>query len=260
MKSAHGRAIFAAAVFALSSYANARDQSFTGYSRDVRSGALLYVESHYVANEGRSDETRVVLYLCSAGGAAFGRKELTYGSTRQEPRFVFRDARSGYEEGLRRTPAGLQVFQRDNQRSKMRQAAVPANIVIVSDAGFDEFVRLHWNDLEAGKAVKFPFLIPSRLDYLNFRVVKHGEVVIEGEPASVIRLNLSGFLGWFLPYIDVSYRKNDRVLMRYKGLSNVRDVEGNNHTVQIDFPTRERRTTVVDLAAVRAQQLVSRCP
>lgn len=260
MKSAHGRAVLAAAALALAGPAHAGDQSFTSYARDVRSGALLYVESHYVRNAGQSDETRVVLYRCSAGGPAFARKELSYGSTRQEPLFLYVDARSGYQEGLRRTGAGLQVFQRENPRSKMREAAVPANIVIVSDAGFDEFVRLHWADLEAGKAVKFPFLIPSRLDHLNFRIAKQGESVIEGVPVSVIRLNLSGLLGWFLPYIEVSYRKSDRVLMRYKGLSNVHDAKGTNYTAQIDFPARERLSAPVDLAAEKAQPLVSRCP
>jgi hypothetical protein len=49
--------------------------------------------------------------------------------------------------------------------------------------------------------------------------------------------------------------------MRYKGLTNVRDTEGNNLVAQIDFPSRERQTVpAVDLAAQKAVKLVSRCP
>lgn len=242
------------------SIANASDQSFTSYARDLRSGKLLYVESHYVRNAQQLDESRVVLYRCSAGGPPFARKELNYGTTREQPVFSYRDARSGYTEGLKREVTGMQVFARDSAQAPLRQATAPANIHFVADAGFDEFVRQHWADLEAGNSVTFPFLIPSRLDYLTFKITKHGETVVEGSTASVIRLNPSGFLGWFLPYIEVTYRKSDRVLMRYKGLTNVRDDAGDNHTAQIDFPLRERLGTTVDLAAVNAIPLISRCP
>jgi hypothetical protein len=239
----------------------AADQVFTGYARDLESKRLLYIESHFVRGAGTVGEQRVVLYRCPSGTDSFARKELEYGAAREEPQFTLLDARSGYTEGLRRTAQGLEVFQRASATAQVRRAKVPANVAIVSDAGFDEFVRKHWAELEAGRTVRFPFLVPSRLDFLTFKVKKHNEETIEGAPASVIRLNLSGVLGWFLPYIEVSYRKSDRVLMRYKGLTNVRDTDGNNLIAQIDFPARERQTVpAVDLAEQKAVKLVSRCP
>ena len=237
----------------------AADLQFNGFARD-RDGKPLYVEAHYVRNAGAVGESRVVMYRCAAGGSAFARKELTYGKLREEPEFMFTDARSGYVEGLRQTAQGPRVFQQENARSPRREAPVPANVAIVADAGFDEFVRQHWSELEAGKTVRFPFLVPSRLDYLSFKVKKHHETTIEGATASVIRLNLSGVLGWFLPYIEVSYRKSDRVLMRYDGISNIRDDVGRNHIAVIEFPLRERRAVpTVDLVKLRAEPLVSRC-
>ncbi|MBM4199465.1 MAG: hypothetical protein FJ198_07225 [Gammaproteobacteria bacterium] len=179
---------------------------------------------------------------------------------REEPEFSFIDARRGYLEGLRRTTQGPLVFHQENTRAPRREATVPAKTVIVSDAGFDEFVRKHWAELETGKSVRFPFLIPSRLDYLNFKVKKHHEAKIEGATASVIRLNLSGVLGWFLPYIEVSYRKTNQVLMRYEGLTNIHDDNNENLVAIIEFPLRERRTVpAVDLLKLRAETLVSRC-
>ncbi|MFM7432753.1 MAG: hypothetical protein ACKO3O_04585 [Gammaproteobacteria bacterium] len=240
--------------------AMATDLQFTGYARSRDDGRLLYVESHHVRNAGAVGETRIVMYRCSIDGPAFARKELTYGSVREEPEFSFTDARRGYLEGLRRTTQGPLVFQQENARAPRREAKVPANTVIVADAGFDEFVRKHWAELEAGKSVRFPFLIPSRLDYLSFKVKKHDEVKIDGATASVIRLNLSGVLGWFLPYIDVSYRKTDRVLMRYEGLTNIHGDNNGNLVAIIEFPLRERRTVpAVDLLKLRAETLVSRC-
>lgn len=237
----------------------ASDLQFLGLARD-REGKPLYVEAHAVRNAGAVGETRIVMYRCAAGGPAFARKELTYGKLREEPEFTFTDARTGYVEGLRQTAQGPRVFQQENARSPRREAPVPANVAIVADAGFDEFVRQHWDELEAGKTVRFAFLVPSRLDYLSFKVKKHHETKIEGATASVIRLNLSGVLGWFLPYIEVSYRKSDRLLLRYDGLSNIRDEAGRNHIAIIEFPLRERRTVpAVDLVKLRAEPLVSRC-
>ena len=243
--------------------ATAADLTFTGYARALETRALLYVESHYVRAAGQPGETRVVMYRCASGGAAFARKELRYGEVREEPEFSFLDARSGYAEGLRRAPRGPQVYQRESARAPQREAAVPANVVVVSDAGFDEFVRRHWRELEAGRTVRFPFLIPSRLDFMSFKVKKHGEATIEGAPSSVIRLNLSGVLGWFLPYIEVSYRKADQVLLRYEGLTNIRDAAGENLVARIDFPEAERRVLAAGTAPLEAQRaapLVARCP
>ncbi len=239
----------------------AEDLSFTGYARDRQSGELIYVESHLVRGFGKVGETRIVSYRCSADGPAFARKELTYGAVREEPEFTFVDARSGYTEGLRRTTDGPRVFQQDDARSPRREARIPPNAVIVSDAGFDEFVRKHWAELEAGKTVRFPFLIPSRLDFLNFKVKKHRDTRVNDMPASAIRLNLSGVLGWFLPYIEVTYRKSDQTLLRYEGLTNIRKDDGGNHVAVITFPPRERKTlAAVDLARARSETLVARCP
>ena len=125
--------------------------------------------------------------------------------------------------------------------SKYSPAGAPIEVSISQHAG------------EAGKTVRFPFLIPSRLDSLTFKVRKHADRTVEGAPASVIRLNLSGVFGWLLPFIEVSYRKADQVLLRYEGLTNIRDAEGGNRVAVIRFPPAERRAaTGVDLTRLRA--------
>jgi hypothetical protein len=253
-----GLLLVTAAGLARSGDSRASDLSFQGYARDLSSGRILYVESHAVHAAGTPEETRVVLYRCPKG-EAFARKELRYGALRAAPDFTFTDARFGHIEGLRGKAPERQVFDQPRSGEPLRSRPVTGGADLVADAGFDEFVQQHWRELESGDAVRFPFLVPSRLDTLTFKVRKHGETLIEGANASVIRLNLSGFLGWFLPYIEVSYRKSDRVLMRYKGITNVWDEKGDNHTAQIDFPGGERRTAPVDLELDRAVTLVTHC-
>jgi len=253
-------ALITGAIVISSPQASASDQQFVGYARSRTDGRPLYVESHHVRRAGEIGEARIVMYRCSAAGPPFARKELTYGTSRETPNFTFSDARSGYGEGLRRTAQGWRVFQQDNPRSLRREAMVSTDTALVSDAGFDEFIRKYWTEFEAGKTVRLPFLVPSRLDYLTFKVKKHREYKIEGAVVSIIRPNLSGVFGWFLPYIEVSYRKNDRVLKRYEGLTNIRGSDGQNLVAIIEFPTRERRSGVEsDFVKLRAEPLVPRC-
>jgi hypothetical protein len=161
--------------------AGASDASFTGYARSLDRRDLLYVESHAISGAGTAAETRVVLYRCAVGSAPFARKELTYGADRIAPAFAFDDARSGFSEGLTRNARGLEVFNRAGPNAKRRSETIERASTLVADAGFDEFVRARWDSLERGVAVELPFLVPSRLDSVNFKVRKVSEAIIEGE-------------------------------------------------------------------------------
>jgi hypothetical protein len=242
-----------------SAVASAADGTFTGYARSLDTGELLYVESHAVHAAATAGETRVVLYRCAAGAAPFARKELEYGTDRLAPAFNFEDARSGFFESLERDGRRLTVSARAGAHAAPRFATLIAAGALVADAGFDDFVRARWEALERGASVQVPFLVPSRLDSVQFRVRKVAQKLIAGEAASVIRLSLAGPLGWFLPDIDVSYRQRDRRLMRYRGLTNIRDAGGSLLEAQIDFPDADRSAAAPDLAAWRALPLVSRC-
>lgn len=237
--------------------APAADLTFAGRARDLESGALLYVESHAVSGFGGPRESRVVSYLC-ANGALFARKTLDFGAARLAPAFALDDARSGVSEGLERDARGLSVFTQE--RGAIPRSKSLGNIPdMVADAGFDEFVRARWEALESGAALVVPFLVPSRLDTVKFRVRKTGETVIAGQTASVFRLSLASLLGWFVPDIDVSYRKGDRRLLRYRGLTNLRDGTGAMISAQIDFSDADRSESAVDLAALRARPLTGSC-
>ena len=151
----------------------------------------------------------------------------------------------------------MRVFER-TRGAALRSKRIQSTD-LVADAGFDEFVRARWESLESGDALVVPFLVPSRLDTVKFRVRKAGETTIDGQAASVIRLSLASPLGWFLPDIDVSYRRSDRRLLRYRGVTNIRDDTGDMISAQIDFAEADRSAAAVDLEALRAMPLARGC-
>jgi hypothetical protein len=156
----------------------------------------------------------------------------------------------------------VQVFvQEAAEKSMERETLREVPPDLVGDAGFDSFVRDHWEQLVAGETLRFNFLVPSRLGYLAFKVRQIGEERIGDRPVRVFRLALGGLLGLVVSGIDVAYDSESRILMRFEGLSNVRDAEGDNYVARIDFPADARRSEPGPdaLEAARSVTLATAC-
>jgi hypothetical protein len=250
----------ATCLLALSGATCAQSLQYDGIAYAIDSEAVLYRESHLLraAREDAPAE-RVVLYRCP-DGAPFARKRVVYGADGAAPSFELEDARLGYREGVRTTGETREVFVQRESGAAEKRGPLPDAEGLVADAGFDAFVQRHWDELQRGETVRFPFLVPSRLDYFNFKVSKDGEVEVDGQPASVIRLALGSWWAFLLPHIDVVYGNQDRTLLRFVGLTNVRDEEGDNLKARIEFPRDSRRPLEEGaVAAALALPLVAAC-
>jgi hypothetical protein len=80
----------------------------------------------------------------------------------------------------------------------------------------------------------------------------------EDSGIAVFRLEVAGFLKWVAPRIDVSYSAEDHVLVRYEGLSGLRDQKGENLRATIVFRATDRRGS--DAAAFTAAQYAPIAP
>jgi hypothetical protein len=218
--------------------------TYSGVATSRRSSDFLYGEHHVLSFRGGRLAQRVVLYTCR-DGSAFARKNVTYVQP-LAPDFLVEDATNGMREGIRTEAAGRVVFFRETARSPEKTGPLPAVPGLVADAGFDEFVQGHWSQLTGGTALEMRFLVPSRLSDYGFQVQRLRSETVLGAPVEVFRLRLSGFWGWLLPGIDVYYSVTDHVLVRYDGLSDLRDGSGNNFKATIDFPPKDRHAASED--------------
>jgi len=234
-------------------------QAYQGYAYASGEHRLLYQETHWLYSAGGS-ERRLVLYSCP-DGEPFERKNVDTAPGAITPDIDLFDARNGYHEGVRTRDGRREVFQQVNAQAPERHAALasPPNAVI--DAGFDAFVRAHWDALSAGGMSPVPFLVPSELGYLNFSArLLRDEDARDGQ-LRWFRLSLASWYGFVLPHIDIAYDKRTQQLREYKGVSNIRDRKGRNLNVLIQFPPSERRTDVSDAEVDRAMHrpLTGRC-
>ena len=243
--------LFLGVLTLLAGGAKASDEylAYFGIATAQRTGKMLYGENHVLHyQDGRLSE-RVVLYTCP-DGTPFARKTSTYANP-LAPDFLLEDMTNGVREGVRagdRPGSPRSIFFRASQGELEKSAPLPALNELVIDSGFDEFIRRNWDALVASGSLPLQFLVPSRLEAMSFRLQHLRNGIEEGVPTEVFRLKLQGIAGWIAPSIDVSYSERDHVLVRYEGMSNLRDNGGENFRVDITFRLRDRKPS--DPAAV----------
>ncbi|MFM6989011.1 MAG: hypothetical protein ACKOXG_10160 [Arenimonas sp.] len=209
-----------------------------GQARDPDTRRLLYTESHWTRFEAGLPVRRTVLYRCP-DGTAFARKEISYAPSTLAPAFRFTDVRLGYQEGLRWRDGRPELWTsgRDGERAQ----TLANRTDLVADAGFDMFIRSRWPQLSAGERQSLRFAVPSRLASYGFNLRRSAAVRYREQPAQTFRLGLDGLAGLVAPEIEVTYGRDSRRLLRFKGPSNILDDGGEKPLkTLIEFPVSDR--------------------
>lgn len=218
-----------------------------GLAYDLDSGELLYSEHHRDVYDGERVLRSTVTYK-DVEGDAFAEKRIDFTAGRTMPDFSLANRRTGHREGSQRAGELLAISHRKVETKKFKTVEVSAPMTGIIDAGFDRFVEDYWDELAGDKIVVRPFLVPSRFDFLDFRIRKLKEDMKFGRRTLVFRMEPNGLLlrTLMVDPIDITYDAQKRILMRYQGISNMRDTKGENYKVWIEFPM-DRREVLSDV-------------
>lgn len=180
-----------------------------GKAYDRETGALLYREQHH-CDAGHS---RCTVFYRDAAGVLVARKELDYRGSTISPGLLLTNYRSN---------------------TKVRVPADGREDIVV-DAGFDNFVRDQWDVLEAGEAVDFRFQVAGYDSPLDMVIAAsgrqkctHGKLCLRVDAVSWLVRALTD-------PIELFYSRVDRKLLRYRGISNLRDERGGAMHVDIVY-------------------------
>lgn len=241
----------AATLFAFAAVPALAAETWTGDATLADGGAPAYREIHYLFGD-----ERLVVYTCP-DGRAFARKTIHEGSDAQAPDFSMLDARWGYREGVRGNGKTREIFvqRAPDQAQKSAPLDLPPDGVI--DAGFDAYVRRHWDALARGDALRFKFLVPSKRTFYAFDLSR---VDADSDATRLtLRLALGAWYAFLAPHIDVTYDRSTRRLLRFAGMSNIRDEKLKNLDVRIEFPQAPVAATTEQVAAARNAPLATSC-
>jgi len=216
---------------------NAEVRERIGYAYDKQTGNLIYSETHREVMENGRLVGDTVIYR-DADGNVFAEKYINFRKNLVMPDFHLVNADNGHVEGARASDEQFKIHFRAPSDTGIRQASVMAPSNGIVDAGFDRFIEQHWDALVSGKTLEREFLIPSQLEFYTFEIEKGRE-----RPAGeyVFKLHIkSGFLKLFVSPVLVHYDARTRQLLRYEGISNIRNEDGENFEVRIEFPASNR--------------------
>ncbi|MBB3832170.1 hypothetical protein FHR55_000336 [Xanthomonas arboricola] len=219
-----------------------------GDAFDADNGALRYRESHWLLDDGG----RLVLYRCP-NGQPFARKQVEGGGT--APDFSLLDGRDGYREGVRRRDGVREMFQQQPGKPERHTPLPASEDERVIDAGFDAYLRTHWDAL-AGAPQRVDFVLPSLQRQLAFKVERIGDSGGQRR----LRISLDAWYGAAVPSLEVRYSIANKRLLEFRGVGNLRDAQGRYPRVRIVFPdTAARASTDDELRQAREQALARSC-
>ena len=220
-------------------------------------GRLLFTQTHYWYDDAAGEPSGFTLYTCP-DGRAFARRLSDYGTHPDTPDFALDIAQTGYREGVRTEGAQRIVYVQRGAGQPQQDAPLPIAEHAVIDDGFNAYVAAHWDALLDGRDVRVDYLVPSRHRFYGFRVVKVDDA--NGNELH-LRMQFDFWFGRFLPHVSLVYDRATRNLVRYQGISNIRDADGDNVHVRIESPLDERRDDVprAQLDAALATPLDGHC-
>jgi hypothetical protein len=213
---------------------------WTGYAYDLESGEPIYTERHLEEIEGGESVRGRVSYV-GADGLPIAEKTLDFRAPLL-PNFNLEDTRIGYREGIEREGQTVVVYKQEPGSDALQTSRVNVEGEVVADAGFDAFIRQHFEEIRAGSRLVFDFVVPSQLKAIRFRVEKVGESRRDGLQLLQVELKPDGFLlRNLVPSIELDYNLDSGQLYEYRGISNVRKPNGKGYQARIVFPPDERR-------------------
>jgi hypothetical protein len=232
------------------SLTHAKDQSirYSGTAYSLDDDQILYREDHTLTMKDGQPIERTTLYY-DADNQLFAEKNNRYRSQFNNPDsnnadsnnadsdnpatpdFMLTDDRYGYSESMEQDGKRWRVEYKEPKESGNKILSKPDYTPVI-DAGFDEFVRAHWNDLMKGDTVNFSFAVPSRLEWIDFRLIplaqKDGTLTVE------MRLK-SRWIAWLLDPVFLSYDIKSKRLLTYRGLTNIRTIDGDGIKAEIRY-------------------------
>lgn len=238
-------------------YAAHADERYEGVAYALDGGQVLYRETHWRYTQGGTMR-RLVLYRC-AHGEAFARKHVIDSPSATAPDFDFLDARDGYEEGVFSRKGQRVVYTRKDRSAARKETVVPVGANSVIDAGFDAMVRLHWEDISSGRPIKAPFLLPSRAEFLSFKIEQRDNA--DTSQVRQLRMALDTWYGFAVPALELRYSVAGRRLLRFQGIATIRDRAGRYQNVRIEFPPDQIVHTISaqELQTAEIEPLVHEC-
>lgn len=215
----------------LSAEAYCETQVFEAVAR--KEGQIAYYERHTVVY----DEDTVIKSLTEyidPKGKVIGSLRSDYTHSLSAPDFILRDGRNKSFQGLHWEKGKVEMFSREPAKKQVAKKALNKNQsdVLISGPGLNYFVANNLKQIIKQDGLDFKYIIPGRLEAFDFFIkpLAHNNERAEFE----VRIK-SWLMRIFSSRLKLIYDVKKKRLISFEGLSNIRDVEGDMMSVDIQY-------------------------
>ncbi len=202
---------------------------------DLKSGEHLFDE-HQTRVYENGELTQMHVVYRKADGDVIAIKELDYTKYPLMPDMTLIDWRTGHTEQVQLGDDGCMVQFRRNTDSATQSVELPKPSTGVVDAGFELFIKRHWQQLIAGETLTAEFLVPVRQAFVDFRVRLNNTLYDKGRVLREFRLEPKRLvIRLIAPKITIVIDETNQTLVRYEGVASLRDDAGDNYIVRQSF-------------------------
>ncbi len=198
------------------------------------SGEFLYCENIDISSEQNLN----ISYM--KDGKRFAVKKITGTSNHTMPSIEQVDLRSGETRVAALDHQMLSMQYQASRKEKMQSTQIALSDVDVVDAGFDYFIRDHWNALQAGQVLSVNFASIAHQKVLPLRVreleaQKCAEKNESTQPPYCYFVEIdNALLRLVLGNIKLGYDEQRR-LINFNGVVNIEDEKGSTQTAHIRY-------------------------
>jgi len=172
---------------------------------------------------------------------AFASKELKYSADKTKPSVLQKDFRFGEIRQAEVAEEKIKLHYRASSDKKNSSATIARKNVDVIDAGFDNFVRTQWDELQSGKTISINFASIAHLKALPLRISSQPldkcdrDVNTTPSPNYCFYVEIdNAFLRMLLGNIKLVY-DHQRRLEEFNGVVNILSEKKSNQTATIHY-------------------------
>lgn len=147
------------------------------------------------------------------------------------PSFTYDDQEVGYQVGVEVTATSARLY-RYSEKTSLEEITLPLSTNTVVDAGFDAFIQQAWAKLEQDQEVSFEVFAPLKLDSYQFSLKMNNQ----SEGTCYLQMALDWWpVDLFISPVKLEYDCATRRILRYQGITNLRDRNHDQYTADIHY-------------------------
>lgn len=201
---------------------------------------VLYNEEHQVSYKNGLIEKIVTVYK-NPSGKKIGKLTSIFHKNAQLPDTEFIDKRTGIKERTT-LKKGIYGIETTNEKGQVRRGNIDVVDNLVCGQGYHNYIVKNFDNFKVGEQRKVKFVIPSIRDYFTFTLTYLGALNPKKSDEVSFRLDITNWiLSMFADSFQVTYSKKNKTLIKYVGLTNLKNSKNNHYDATINYTYPEKK-------------------